>query len=140
MVPEAQRPLAVYRAWQRALAAQDMVATAQVVDLTGYHEICLGLTEWTTGYEVALGNYFTNMLQPWADHRVTEHEVVEGQDAVTVRTSHEATHVGPFLGIAPTGRRVHWDSVGIVHVQAGRVVGQWAQPDLYGIYRQLTAP
>jgi predicted ester cyclase len=140
MTQEAQRPLAVYRAWQRALAAQDMAATAQVVDLAGYHEICLGLTDWTAGYEVALGNYVKNMIQPWADHQATEQEIVEGEDAVTVRSSHEATHVGLFLGVAPTGRRVHWDSVGIVHVKDGRVIGQWAQPDLYGIYRQLTAP
>jgi predicted ester cyclase len=140
MAQEARRPLAVYRAWQRALSAQDMAATAQVVDMAGYHEICLGLTDWTTGYEEALANWFKNMVQPWADMSVTEQEVVEGDDAVTVRTSWEGTQVGTFLGIAPTGRRVRWDNVSIVQVRDGRVVGQWAQPDLYGIYRQLTGP
>jgi hypothetical protein len=26
------------------------------------------------------------------------------------------------------------------YVKDGRVIGQWAQPDLWGIYRQLTRP
>ena len=30
-----------------------------------------------------------------------------------------------------------WDAVNIVYVRDGRVVGQWAQPDLYGMRRQL---
>lgn len=135
-----QQPLAVYRAWQRALASQDMNAMAQVVDLEAYHEICLGLTGWTTGYSIALANYMKNMVAPWSDMVTTEEEVVEGEEAVTVRLSIEATHVGPFLDIAPTGRRIRWDHVSIVRVKDGRVVGQWAQPDLFGIYRQLTAP
>ena len=45
--------------------------------------------------------------------------------------------MGEFLGIAPTGKRVAWDNVAIVKVKGGKVVGQWAQPDLWGIYRQL---
>lgn len=35
---------------------------------------------------------------------------------------------------------VEWDTVNIVKVRDNKVVGQWAQPDLWGIYRQLTAP
>jgi predicted ester cyclase len=134
-----RQPLAVYRAWQAALASQDMDAMAQVVDLEAYHEICLGLTGWTTGYTVALSNYMKNMVAPWSDMDFKEEEVHEGEDTVTVRCSIEATHVGTFLGVAPTGRRLHWDHVAIVHVRDGRVVGQWAQPDLYGIYRQITS-
>ena len=137
MVETAQGPLRVYRAWQQALAAQDMEATARVVDVAAYREVCLGLTDWTTGYDLAFANFYKNMIQPWSEMRFNEQEVVEGVDAVTVRSSVEATHVGPFLGIEPTGRRVRWDNVSIVHVRDGKVVGQWAQPDLYGIYRQL---
>jgi predicted ester cyclase len=133
-------PLAVYRAWQRSLATGDMAQVGAVVDLAGYRDICLGLTGETTGYEVALANYLRNMVAPWADMTSTEVEVVEGSEAVTVHSRVEATHVGEFLGVAPTGRRIAWDNVSIVRVRGGRVIGQWAQPDLWGIHRQLTAP
>jgi predicted ester cyclase len=59
-------------------------------------------------------------------------------ETVVVRGLTEATHTGEFLAIAPTGRRVTWDSIALVWVHDGRVVGQWAQPDLWAIYRQLT--
>jgi C-1 hydroxylase len=65
-------------------------------------------------------------------------DLTEPEDGVTVRNHAAATHTGEFLGVAPTGRRVEGDSVAIVKIKDGRVIGQWKQPDLWGIYRQLT--
>ena len=79
------------------------------------------------------------MIDPFSDMTFTPQEVVEGRQAVLIRVRVEATHTGEYLGIAPTGRRIAWDYIAIAHVKDGRVVGQWIQPDLYGIYRQLTA-
>jgi predicted ester cyclase len=132
-------PIEIYREWQRCLAANDQEGTARVVDLEGYTEICLGLTDWTTGYSVAYANFYENMIAPWSDMTFVEQDIAESRDTVTVRNRIEATHAGEFLGVAPTGRRIGWDHVAIVKVRDGRVVGQWAQPDLWGIHRQLTA-
>ena len=66
--------------------------------------------------------------------------VVEGQDAVVVRQRAKATHVADFLGIPATGRRVSWEVVIMVKVKDGRVVENCTMLDLWGIYRQLTAP
>jgi predicted ester cyclase len=132
-------PLEVYREWQRRIATQQFDQMDEVVDLEGYTEICLGLTGWTTGFEVALRNYIQNMVMPWSDMRMTEEEAIEGQDAVVIRNHVETTHTGEFLGIPATGRRIAWDAISIVRVSSGRVVGQWAQPDLWGIHQQLRA-
>jgi hypothetical protein len=146
----------VVREWKRRNQAGDLVGLAEVVDLDGYTEQCVGLTGWTVGYEIARRNYVHNLVEPWADMSSREEEVVDGPDAaavaglafdghpvcatdtVVIRSRTEATHVGEFLGVAPTGRRISWDSLAMVWVRDGRVVGQWAQPDLWGIYRQLT--
>ena len=130
--------LAVYREFQRRLAAGEVAALGDVVDLEGYTENCLGLTGWTTGFGVALANFGKNMLAPFADRRTTEEEVVECGDVVVIRGRIEATHTGEFLGVAPTGRRVAWDYLVIAHVEGGRLVGQWVQPDLWGLHQQLT--
>jgi predicted ester cyclase len=129
--------LEVVRKWKERLRARDFAGMADVVDMEGYTEICLGLTDWTVGYDVALKNYVKNLVQPWADVEVVEDQVVVGPDTVVVRSRTKATHVGAFLGIAGTGRRVEWDSIAMVQVAEGRVVGQWAQPDLFSIYRQI---
>jgi hypothetical protein len=151
-------PVDIVRTWRERIPSGDNARLAEVVDLEGYTETCLGLTGWTTGFDIALGNYYRNMVQPWSDMVGTEEEVitgphaaaaggmdfdghrVEASDAVVIRSRVEATHVGEFLGVAATGRRVAWDTLAVVWVRDGRVVGQWAQPDLWGIHRQLTAP
>ena len=111
---------------------------AKVVDVDGYTEICLGLTGWTTGYPTAAANFYRNMVAPWSDMTFSVDDITESSDGVTVRNHVAGTHTGEFLGIAPTGRRIEWDSVAIVKISDGRVTGQWAQPDLWGIYTQLT--
>jgi predicted ester cyclase len=133
-------PLEIYREYQRRLYASDFEHLGEVVDLEGYTENCLGLTGWTTGFDIALRNYQRNILSAFSDMRTTDEEIVEGQDAVAIRSRIQATHTGEFLGIAATGRRIAWDIVAIIHVRDGRFVGQWAQPDLWGIHQQLTAP
>ena len=135
---QATSPLEVFREWQRCLAANDQAGAAKVVDVDGYTEICLGLTQWTSGYEAAAANFYRNMVAPWSDMTFTIEDLTESADGVTARSHLTARHTGDFLGIAPTGRRVEWDHVAIVKVKDGRVVGQWAQPDLWGIYTQLT--
>jgi predicted ester cyclase len=132
-------PLAVYQAFQQCLTIQDFGRLGEVVDLAGYTENCLGLTGWTTGFEVAWRNFQRNMLAPFSEMTFTPQEVVESQQAVLIRARVEATHTGEVLGISPTGRRIAWDYIAIAHVKDGRVVGQWIQSDLYGIYQQLTA-
>jgi predicted ester cyclase len=132
------RPMDIFSEWQRCLAANDQEGAAKVVDTIGYTEICLGLTEWTTGYQVAAANFYRNMVAPWSDMTFSIEDLTESADGVTVRNHIVATHTGEFLGIPPTGRRIEWDSVAIVKIKDGRVIGQWAQPDLWGIYTQLT--
>lgn len=56
-----------------------------------------------------------------------------------IRSRAEATHVADFLGIPATGRRVSWETVTIVKIKDGRIVENRSQPDLWGIYQQLTA-
>ena len=131
-------PTDVFQEWQRCLAANDQDGAAKVVDVEAYTEICLGLTDWTTGYEVAAANFYRNMVAPWSDMTFTIEDLTESAEGVTARSHVTATHAGEFLGIAPTGRHVEWDHVAIVKIKDGRVVGQWAQPDLWGIYGQLT--
>jgi len=130
----------IVREWKSRLHTHDFGHMEDVVDLDGYTEICLGLTGWTTGYGIAAQNYRHNMVEPWSDQVATEVETIQGENAVVIRYHVQATHTGEFLGVAPTGRRLEWDAVTIVHVRDGKIAGQWAQPDLWGIYRQLTQP
>jgi predicted ester cyclase len=131
--------LDVVRRWRERMRARDFDHMGDAVDLEGYTEICLGLTDWTVGFEVALANYVKNIVRPWSDVHVREDALVTGSNTVVMRTHTTATHSGEFLGVPATGRRVEWDAITMVQVEHGRVVGQWAQPDLMSIYRQIAS-
>ncbi|GAA2752336.1 ester cyclase [Kitasatospora cinereorecta] len=133
-------PLEIYRAWNGCLLAGDIEGATRLIDAGRWREKCLGLTGWLTDFQVALGHYEKNMVKPWADLEMYEEEVVEGKDAVTIRFRVEATHVGQFLDWPATGRRVSFQAIRIVHISGGKVTGQWAQLDLWGVQQQLTAP
>jgi predicted ester cyclase len=132
-------PFEIYNAWQSRQMAGDVEHLGEVVDLEGFRDICIGLSNWTTGYEAAFQNLTRNILIPWTDWHATIEAIVEGQDALVVRQRAEATHVADFLGIPATGRRVSWEVVTMVKVKDGRVIENFTLLDLWGIYQQLTA-
>jgi len=96
---QASSSIEVFREWQRCIATNDQEGTARVVDMDGYTEICLGLTDWTTGYAVAFANYYRNMIAPWSDMTFREEDITESADGVTVRLRVEAIHSHDFLGV-----------------------------------------
>lgn len=131
-------PLEIYGAYQKRLQDQDYAHLGEVVDFQGYTENCLGLTGWTTGFEVALQNWAKNIVAAFSDLQLETKDAFEGPDALAIRSRAEGTHCGTFLGMPATGRRIAWDVVFLVHTTEGRMVGQWIQSDLWGIYQQLT--
>ena len=133
-------PLEIYNAWQSRQIAGDFEHLGEVVDLEGFRDICIGLSDWTTGYQAAFQNLTRNILIPWTDLQMTVEEMIEGKDAVVVRLHVEGTHVSEFLGVPATGRRVSWEAVTIVKVKDDRVVENYTLLNLWGIYQQLTAP
>ena len=67
----------------------------------------------------------------------TEDVIAEGDRVVTKHTA-EATHVGPFLGFAPTGKRLRWTAISIYRIAEGKIAERWGLMDYQSLYRQLT--
>jgi len=87
------RPREIYNEWQRSQHAREVEQLGEVVDLEGFRDICLDLSDWTTGYQAAFENLTRNILIPWADLQMTVEAMIEGKDAVVVRLHIEGTHV-----------------------------------------------
>jgi predicted ester cyclase len=65
-----------------------------------------------------------------------EDQVAEG-DKVSTRRTWQATHRGPYRGIAATGTRVKWAQISIVRLVEGRIVEDWPVADELSILQQL---
>jgi hypothetical protein len=69
---------------------------------------------------------------------VPEAFVTQG-DMVAFRMVGTATHLGPFQGLAPTGRRVMMAFIDIVRFEGDRMAEHWGVRDDWAILRQLGA-
>jgi steroid delta-isomerase-like uncharacterized protein len=67
-----------------------------------------------------------------------EYMIAEG-DLVAYHTVWRGTHLGPFRGIAPTGKRVEWRATAFRRVVEGKVVAGWGTYDWLAVYEQLGA-
>lgn len=84
--------------------------------------------------------WFTKVLRPaFPDLTVQIDDQVAEGDTVVTRKSYRGTHEGPFIGVAPTHRAVEFTVMDIIRLQDGRYVEHWANPDMFGLHRQLTA-
>lgn len=67
---------------------------------------------------------------------VVEDLLVDG-DKVAWRWKLTGIHHGPFLGVAPTGKRVTLTGINIQRVANGTVIEHWSNADQLGLLRQL---
>jgi steroid delta-isomerase-like uncharacterized protein len=69
-------------------------------------------------------------------HLTIEDQIAEG-DKVVSRFTGRGTHLGPFMGIPPTGKHVTATGIGIIRVANGKIVEEWANGDDLGVLQQL---
>lgn len=82
--------------------------------------------------------FFNHLLKPaFPDLLVEIHEMIAEGDKVATRKSFHATHLGEFLGLAPTGKRVIMDVIDIIELRDGKYIGHWGILDLHNVLSQL---
>lgn len=62
--------------------------------------------------------------------------IAEG-DRVVARTTDSATHIGEFMGLAPTGKTVEFGELHLFRMKDGMIVEYWIQEDFLWMNQQL---
>lgn len=75
--------------------------------------------------------------EAFPDITVSIDELVAEGDRVVERVTMRGTHLGPFLGIAPTGRYVEVTGVNVCRIEDGQVAERWGMTDGMGMLQQL---
>lgn len=74
------------------------------------------------------------------DVQFTIESMVEDGDWIATRVTGRAQHIGrPFMGIPVSGHKLAWSSEGFFRLKDGKIVEHWGQPDMLGLYEQLSA-
>ena len=67
------------------------------------------------------------------DFVLATHEVVAEHDWVAVRVTAVGTHLGEWLGIKPSGKRIQLRGINLDRVHSGRIVEHWGEADTVGM-------
>ena len=59
-------------------------------------------------------------------------QLADGDRVTTFKTYH-----GPFLGVAPTYRKIHFESVDVMRVQNGKITDHWGVGNLLSLMQQI---
>ncbi|MER3436950.1 MAG: ester cyclase [Chloroflexota bacterium] len=79
----------------------------------------------------------TGFRSGFPDLLITLIEIIPCNEYVVYLFTARGTHLGPFLGIPPTGHRVQVEGIGLDRFQSGKVIERWVQYDSFGLLQQL---
>jgi steroid delta-isomerase-like uncharacterized protein len=81
--------------------------------------------------------FHSMMFAAFPDRHVTSSEMIAEDDKVVHRLRGELTHKGAFMGMPPTGKRIHWSCIDIWRIADGKIVEHWVEVDMLGMMQQL---
>ena len=91
----------------------------------------------TTPNKVGVRKLYKYMREAFPDFRSEIHWQLTDGDRVTTYKTYYGTHDGPFLGIAPTYRKIHFESVDVMRVQNGKITDHWGVGNLLSLMQQI---
>jgi len=80
---------------------------------------------------------YTCLRVAFPDFHAEIHWQLADGDRVTTYKTYHGTHEGPFLGVAPTHRRIHFETVDVMRVQNGRITDHWGVGNLLSLMQQI---
>lgn len=81
----------------------------------------------------------TMFRSAFPDYQMVLEEVLAENDRVVGRFKQSGTHLGDFMGIPPSGKRMEITEIGILRVSNGQVVESWYEADMLSLMRQIGA-
>jgi steroid delta-isomerase-like uncharacterized protein len=82
---------------------------------------------------------YRSLRAAFPDFRAEIHWQAADGDLVTTFKTYRGTHEGAFLGVAPTGRKIHFETVDVMRVRNGKITEHWGVANLFSLMQQLGA-
>jgi len=80
---------------------------------------------------------FRQLFSAFPDLRVTiEHQVAEG-DTVMTHKRFYGTHLGSFMGTAPSGKSISFGVIDVLRLEHGKIVEHWAIQDRLALMQEV---
>ena len=125
-------PKAFYRRYNACCNAHDFAGLGEFVapDVRVNGEVW-GLARYQQGLEA--------VITAFPDYRWHLDGLLADGDWLAARFTDQGTHLGPFLGVGPTGRIVTTLEFAFYRLERGKITEVWVTADNLGTLRQLGA-
>jgi steroid delta-isomerase-like uncharacterized protein len=90
-------------------------------------------------YRESAKRFFTMIFTAFPDVRATIHDQTAEGDKVWTRKTFHGTHLGPFMGVPPTGRKIAVDVMDVFRIEDGKLAEHWGISDMLGLMQQIGA-
>jgi len=80
---------------------------------------------------------YTYIRAAFPDFHAEIHWQLADGDRVTTYKTYHGTHQGPFLGVPPTHRKIHFETVDVMRVQHGKITDHWGVGNLLSLMQQI---
>jgi len=77
------------------------------------------------------------LRQAFPDFHAEIHWQLADGDRVTTYKTYHGTHEGTFLGVAPTHRKIQFETVDVMRVQHGKITDHWGVGNLLSLMQQI---
>jgi predicted ester cyclase len=123
----------VRRTWEELFNKGNLAAADELIAANFMNHAAPGAPPGPASFKQLVTFY----RSAFPDAQFTIEDILADGDKVVMRNTFSGTHRGPFMGIAPTGRRVSQEQIHIVRVASGQVVEHWAVRDDLSLLQQL---
>lgn len=83
--------------------------------------------------------YLNTLRSSFSDFQCDIDEVIDDGMHVAIKWTWRGTHIGPFLGIAPTGRKIAFSEMHLLRISGGRIAEDHVSANLLDLLQQLGA-
>lgn len=110
-----------------AIDQADEASLRKIVDQRLVSHGALGDVHGADGF---IGIMLQNVRRGFPDAHVELVTIIEEGDMASFRLDGSGTHLGPFLGVEPTGKTIRIRGIHHVRIRDGRIVEHWQGPDI----------
>jgi predicted ester cyclase len=90
-----------------------------------------------TGKEGILNSIHKGLRVAFPDIKVIVHDIMADGDKVAARKSIHGTHLGIFMGIPPTGKKISIEVMEFVKIKDGQYLEYWGLNSLHNVIAEL---
>jgi steroid delta-isomerase-like uncharacterized protein len=93
----------------------------------------------TTPDKAGVRKLYTYLREAFPDFHPEIHWQLADDETVTTYKTYHGTHEGPLFGIAPTHRKIHFETVDVMRVHDGKITDHWGVGNLLSLMQQIGA-